>query len=64
MFTMRSIVEYLVGLTKRINLSRFIPQRKIAAVTPDHWSPTGENETCGIKTLDSARLKGLDSASV
>ena len=31
-----------------------------AAVTPDQWSLTDENRTCGIKTLDSARLVWLD----
>ena len=34
---------------------------KIAAVTPDHYSLTDENRTCGIKTLDSTRLALLDS---
>jgi hypothetical protein len=43
-------------LTKRINFSTPIFQRKTAAVTTDHWSLTDENGTCGIKALDSARL--------
>jgi hypothetical protein len=62
MFTMRGIVDSSVVLNSKIQPSAFISQRKIAALTPDHWSPTDEIETCGIKTLtwqdswDSTRL--------
>jgi len=31
----------------------------ISSVMPDHWSLTDKNETCSIKTLDSARPVGF-----
>jgi hypothetical protein len=49
----------LVALNQKFSISAFISERKISAVTPGHWSPTDENGTCGIQTLDSARLVGL-----
>lgn len=30
----------------------------------DHWNPTADNETCGAKTLNSARLEALDSTQL
>jgi hypothetical protein len=49
------------SLTKRHHVSTSISIRKMAAVMPDHWNPTADNETYGTKTLNSARLEALDS---
>jgi len=44
--------------------STFTPHRTTATLMPDLWSPTDENEACGIKNPDLARLVGLDYAGV
>jgi hypothetical protein len=45
------------GASKKIiKFSKLISHLKVATVTPHHSKSTEENETCNIKTLDSARL--------
>jgi hypothetical protein len=49
------------SLTTRNHDSTSITERKIAAVMPDHWNPTADNETCSTNTLNSARFEALGS---
>ena len=58
-FTTSGVSDCMVRcLVNRINLSAFISQRKIAAVTPDHWCLT-----CGIQTglIESTFLHSFPS---
>ena len=43
-----------------MNLSTFIFHRPVAAVKLSDWNSIDENETCSVKTPDSARLVGLE----
>jgi hypothetical protein len=63
MFTTRGIVDCLMVINWK-NRSTLISQRTVTAVTSDHWSPTYENETWSINTLDKTLGTGLDCARV
>jgi len=53
----RGITDCLVVL----NWKNLPFERQVAVTAHDHRNPTDEHETCRLKTLESAKLVGLDS---